>query len=314
MSFTDKLRLAQTRANSWLCIGLDTDLDKIPPARRGPSTSFGSAQDRRSGRDAAAMVAFNRAIIDATRDLVCAYKPNLAFYLARGSAGIDALAQTVAAIPREIPIILDAKFGDIESSARGYARFAFDVLGVDAVTVNPYLGADALAPFLEYAEHAIFLLAHTSNPSAGDFQDALVTTAAPAALPEPLFVRVTRFAKDLTGLAEVGLVVGGTFPEQLRDARAANPSAIFLVPGIGAQGGSLAEAVEFGRNDAGVGPIINASRSILYASNGDNYAEAARAAALKMRDEIRHGGLWKTKHNSSSRCTPSAQSNLASSN
>ncbi len=269
MSFSDKLAAAQTRADSWLCIGLDTDADKIPPRAGG-------------------VVAFNRAIIDATRDLVCAYKPNLAFYLARGSAGIDALAQTAAAIPRDIPILLDAKFGDIDSSARGYARFAFDVLGADAVTVNPYLGADALAPFLEYENRAIFLLAHTSNSTARDLQDARLTPDG-----EPLYVRVARYAKDLTGsmnrsgLGHVGLVVGATFPQQLRDARAANPNAVFLIPGIGAQGGSLAEAVAFGENDAGVGPLINASRSILYASSGADYAAAARAAAIKMREEIR---------------------------
>ncbi len=272
MSFSDKLAAAQTRADSWLCIGLDPDPDKLPPALRG----------RPDG-----VAAFNRAIIDATRDLVCAYKPNLAFYLARGSAGIDALAQTAAAIPRDIPILLDAKFGDIDSSARGYARFAFDVLGADAVTVNPYLGADALAPFLEYENRAIFLLAHTSNPSACDLQESLVASALPEELPEPLFVNVARFAARLRGNGQVGLVVGATFPEQLRDARAANPNAVFLIPGIGAQGGSLAEAVEFGKNDAGIGPLINASRSILYASSGDDYATAARAAAIKMCGEIR---------------------------
>lgn len=278
MSFSDKLSAAQTRADSWLCVGLDTAADQIPPALRGR-------------RDA--VVAFNRAIIEATRDVACAYKPNLAFYLARGAAGIDDLAQTVAAIPRDVPIILDAKFGDIESSARGYARFAFETLGADAVTVNPYLGADALAPFLEDAHRAIFLLAHTSNPSASDFQDALVATDASEPMTEALFVRVARYAKDLTGfrnlsgLGRVGLVVGATFPDQLREVRQANSGAVFLVPGIGAQGGSLAEAVEFGKNAAGIGPLINASRSILYASSSDDFADAARAAAIKMRDEIR---------------------------
>ena len=269
MIFAKKLRAAQTRADSWLCVGLDTDADKIPPRAGG-------------------VVAFNRAIIDATRDLVCAYKPNLAFYLARGSAGIDELAQTVAAIPRDIPILLDAKFGDIESSARSYARFAFETLGVDAVTVSPYLGADALTPFLEYENRAVFLLAHTSNPTARDLQEARV-----APDDEPLYIRVARYARDLTGssnpsgLGHVGLVVGATFPQQLQAVRAANPAAVFLVPGIGAQGGNMAEAVEFGSTDAGIGPVINASRSIIYASSGDGFTAAARAAALKMRDNIR---------------------------
>lgn len=259
MSFTEKLSAAQSRNHSWLCVGLDTDPVKIPASQ--------------------SVVAFNRAIIDATKDLVCTYKPNLAFYLTRGAQGIDELAQTIASIPRNIPIVLDAKFGDIESSARGYARFAFETLGVDAVTVNPYLGADALAPFLEYNDRAIFLLAHTSNPSSRDFQDALLESA-------PLYTRVAQFAATSQHKSQIGLVVGATFPEQLRIVREANPGAIFLIPGIGAQGGSVADAVAFGKNDAGVGPLINASRSILYASNRDDYANAARAAAIQTRDEI----------------------------
>ncbi len=262
MSFADKLAAAQTHANSWVCVGLDTDLERIPAALRGRTD---------------ATLAFNRTIIEATQDIVCAYKPNLAFYLANGSAGIDALAQTVAAIPRDIPVVLDAKFGDIDSSARGYARFAFGVVGADAVTTSPYLGADALNPFLEYTDHAIFLLAHTSNPGAGDLQELNVEA-------EPLYERVARWAAGLPG--EVGLVVGATFPEQLHAVRQANPAATFLIPGVGTQGGSLAEAVQFGVTVQETGPLINASRTILYASAGDDFAAAARAAAVKLRDEI----------------------------
>ncbi len=265
MSFADKLTAAQAHANSWVCLGLDTDVEKIPAALRGGVSR------------AEAVLAFNRAIVEATHDIVCAYKPNLAFYLANGTAGIDALVQTVAAIPRDVPVVLDAKFGDIDSSARGYAHFAFGVVGVDAVTTSPYLGADALNPFLEYADHAIFLLAHTSNPGAGDLQELNVGT-------EPLYQRVARWAAGLPG--EVGLVVGATFPEQLHAVRLANPAATFLIPGIGAQGGSLAEAVQFGVTVQGGGPLINASRTILYASSGADFAAAARAAALKLRNEI----------------------------
>lgn len=271
MTFGDKLRAVQERAHSWVCVGLDADPAKFPGRWRG---------------DPQAIAEFNRAIVQATQNVVCAYKPNLAFYLAHGSSGIEALAATVASIPRDIPIILDAKFGDIESSAKGYARFAFEELGVDAVTVNPYLGQDALTPFLGYAGKALFVLAHTSNPSAGEFQEALVGTATPEELPEPMYVRVAAFAGRLAGNAQVGLVVGATFPDQLQDVRRADPEAIFLIPGVGAQGGSLREAVAFGPNKAGIGPLINASRSILYASSGDDFAEAARAAALKMNDEI----------------------------
>jgi orotidine-5'-phosphate decarboxylase len=259
MTFVEKLLAVQQRHHSWLCIGLDTDPAKLP-----------SSLD---------VVSFNRAIIEATHDVVCAYKPNLAFYLMRGGRGIDELEQTIAAIPREIPIVLDAKFGDIESSARGYARFAFETLGVDAVTVNPYLGVDALTPFLEYNDRAIFLLTHTSNPSSRDLQDELLGAA-------PLYVRVAQYAAALPRASQIGLVVGATFPAQLRLVRQANPSAIFLIPGIGAQGGSMADAVAFGKNDAGIGPLINVSRSILYASRQDDFATAARAVAVQMRDEI----------------------------
>lgn len=264
MSFTEKLFAAQSRNNSWLCVGLDTDPGKIPALLRNQPD---------------AVVAFNRAIIDATKDVVCAYKPNLAFYLMRGSHGIAELTQTIAAIPRDFPIVLDAKFGDIESSARGYARFAFETLGIDAVTLNPYLGADALAPFLEYNSRAIFLLAHTSNPTSRDFQDALIAS-------EPLYVRVARYAAALQGNAHAGLVVGATFPDQLRIVRATNPGAVFLIPGIGAQGGRIDDVVAFGKNDAHIGALINASRSILYASSEQDFADAARAAAIRLQNEI----------------------------
>jgi orotidine-5'-phosphate decarboxylase len=274
--FTKKLGNAQQSADSWLCLGLDTDADMIPASLHG---------------QAKGVAEFNRALIEATRDLVCAYKPNLAFYLARGSAGIDDLVETVAAIPHEIPIILDAKFGDIDSSARGYAHFAFETLGVDAVTVNPYLGSDSIAPFLEHAGRAIFLLAHTSNRSASELQDTLIANDSLEPMPEALYVRVARSAARLKGKGEVGLVVGATFPEQLQEVRTANPTAVFLIPGIGTQGGSLAEAVRFGRTAAGIGPIINASRSILYASGGDDFDSAARASATSLRDEIRAAAL-----------------------
>lgn len=265
MTFIEKLDTLQKQNKSWVCVGLDTDPDKIPASLRAQPDG---------------VVEFNHAIIQATQDAVCAYKPNLAFYLMRGSRGIADLHATIAAIPRDIPIVLDAKFGDIDSTAKNYARFAYNVLGVDAITLNPYLGADALTPFLDSPDHAIFVLAHTSNPTAKAFQDQLIGN-------EPLYLHVAKYAKTLPGI--VGLVVGATFPEQLRDARAANPNAIFLIPGIGAQGGSIRDAVTYGKTAQGIGPLINASRSILYASSGDDFANAARAATLKMRDEINAG-------------------------
>ncbi len=271
MSFSEKLKAAQERANSWLCVGLDPDYARFPHGLSGhPKAVF----------------EFNRAIIEATRDLVCAYKPNLSFYLAQGSAGVDALAETIAVIPREIPIVLDGKFGDIDSSARGYARFAFEIMNVDAVTVNPYLGSDALAPFMEYADRAIFVLAHTSNPGSQELQDAMVATGTAEELPDPLYVQVIRLAGRLSGKAEVGAVAGATWPEQLSDVRAVNRKMILLIPGVGAQGGSIASAVEYGRTDDGIGPLINASRSILYASQHEDFDTAARKAALELREQI----------------------------
>lgn len=271
MTFVDKLRAAQARAHSWLCVGLDTDPARIPAVLR----------DRKD-----ATIEFNRAIIDATRDCVCAFKPNLAFYLAQGSEGLNVLIETIAAIPRDIPVILDAKFGDIESSASGYARFAFDLVGADAVTVNPYFGSEALTPFLGFEQRAIFVLCHTSNRAASELQEMLVASAEHDAPPEPLYVRVARSAGDLVGRAHVGLVVGATFPKELHDARLANPDAVFLVPGVGTQGGQLEGVVRAGVTRQGVGPVISASRAVLLASGGPDYAQAARAAAHKLRDEI----------------------------
>lgn len=264
MTFSDKAVACQTRNNSWLCVGLDTDPSRIPSVFR---------------HQADGVVAFNRAIIDATSDLVCAYKPNLAFYLADGAKGLDALAMTIAAIPRDTPVILDAKFGDIDSSAQGYAQYVFRTLGADAVTVNPYLGADTLAPFLDYDGKAVFVLAHTSNPGSSQFQDLYTGTS-------PLYIQVSRMANVLQGKAQVGLVAGATFADQVREMREVSPAALFLIPGVGTQGGSLEAAVRFGRNQSGVGPLINVSRSVLYASSGDGFAQAARQAAQKTRDEI----------------------------
>lgn len=264
MAFSDKLRAAQNRTNSWVCIGLDTDREKLPELLR-------EAPD--------AVVTFNQAIIEACADIACAFKPNLAFYLSHGSTGIEMLKRTVRAIPPDVPIVLDAKFGDIDSSARGYARFAFGELDVDAVTVSPYLGADALAPFLEFSNRAIFVLAHTSNPGATQLQDQVVGDA-------PLYLQVARLVRGLGGRAEAGLVVGATFSEQIEAVRRVNSDAILLIPGVGSQGGSLEATVRFGSTSSGVGPLINASRSIIYASPGRNYAQAAREAAIKLRDEI----------------------------
>jgi orotidine-5'-phosphate decarboxylase len=266
-SFIDQLRQAQEKNKSWLCIGLDPVLGRLPDVVRAAERP---------------MAAFCRAVVDATADLVCAYKPNLAFWLAEGVEGLKSLHYTLTSIPNDIPVILDAKFGDVGHTAKALARAAYDQLGADAVTTNPYLGLDALLPFLERADRGIFLLTRTSNPSAPDLQD-LRTEAG-----QTVFETVARLAEgwngDLPGTC--GLVVGATYPEELASVRQLAPGLPFLIPGIGAQGGSLEAAVASGPTREGIGPVINSSRGILYASSSADYAIAARSAAQGLRSRI----------------------------
>jgi orotidine-5'-phosphate decarboxylase len=261
--FFAKLRQAIQRNDSFLCVGLDPDPARLPE------------------RDVAA---FNRAIVEATADLVCVYKPNLAFYEAQGPRGMDVLQRTVEAIPKGIPVIADAKRGDIGSTAEAYARALFDVYGFDAATVNPYLGGDALAPFLERADRGVFVLCRTSNPGGGDLQDRLIAADGG---PRPLYEVVAELARDRWNAhGNVGLVVGATYPEELGRIRQLCPDMTFLLPGVGAQGADVAAAVRNALDEGGGGFIITSSRQILYASSGKDYAQAARLAAQGLRDEI----------------------------
>ncbi|MBN1811838.1 MAG: orotidine-5'-phosphate decarboxylase [Anaerolineae bacterium] len=266
MTFTNKLISAQQANNSWLCVGLDPVMERLPETVLNEASPF---------------LTFGRAIIEATADVASAYKPNLAFWLAEGPAGLDALRQLIAGVPQTIPIILDAKFNDIGNTAKAYARAAFETLGADAVTVNPYLGRDGVQPFLSDGEHGIFLLARTSNTTAPDLQDHLVKG-------HPLYEQVARLATqwdaELPGAC--GLVVGATYPEELARLRQIAPELPFLIPGIGSQGGNLEAAVTHGPTSVGTGPVINSSRGIIYASSGPDFAEAARAAAVELRDRI----------------------------
>ena len=266
MTFTNKLTLSQQTNHSWLCVGLDPVMERLPEA------VLASANP---------LLTFGRAIVEATADLVCAYKPNLAFWLAEGPAGLSALQKLIAGIPDHLPIILDGKFNDVGHTAAAYARVAFETLDVDACTVNPYLGLDGLRPFLERAERGIFLLVRTSNPSAPDLQDLPVHGSA---LYEEVARLAARWDAELPGTC--GLVVGATYPEELARLREIAPNLPFLIPGVGAQGGSLKPAVAHGSTVNGVGPVINSSRSIIYASPGPDFAQAARAAALALRDRI----------------------------
>lgn len=248
---------------SFLCIGLDPDPARIPA---------------HLGTGAEAVLAFNLAIIEATSDLAVAYKPNLAFYEALGALGHAVLAATLAAIPEHCLSIADGKRGDIGNTAERYAAAAFDELNADAITLAPYMGRDSVEPFLAYKDKWSILLAATSNPSALDFE----FHGSP-----PLYEQVLRTSQSWPGAERLMYVVGATRPELVERCRAIAPNHFFLVPGVGAQGGNLADICEAGWADqlAG-GLIVNVGRSVLYASSAEDFAESARAEALKIQEQM----------------------------
>jgi orotidine-5'-phosphate decarboxylase len=258
MNFTEKLLNASRKNQSWLCIGLDPDPELMPQI---------------------GILEFNKSIIHSTSDLVCAYKPNLAFYEALGTEGLAILEKTIRYVPSDIPVIGDAKRGDIGNTARAYARALFAVLGFDAATVNPYLGFDSLEPFINYQDKGVFILCRTSNRGAADFQNL-------AAGGTPLYEVVARKAKEWNVHGNIGLVVGATYPEELERVRSICPDMLLLIPGVGAQGGDLASAVGYGVDAHGEKAIINVSRQILYASKEKDFAQAARSVAEKIRQQI----------------------------
>lgn len=267
MTFREKLDAAWKGSNSLLCVGLDPELSQLPEG-------FGADDVAR----------FNIAIIEATSDLVCAYKPNVAFYEGLGpERGYAALRETLAAIPSHIITLADAKRGDVEHTARAYARALFDDLGFDSATVNAYLGRDSVEPWIERADHGAFVVTRTSNPGAPDLQDLPVQTEGGS---RPLFEIVAERARSWDAQRNVGLVAGATYPDEMRRLRELCPEMPFLVPGIGAQAGSLEQAVRAGLDARGGGLIVSASRGVTYASRGADFAEAARREALRLRDEI----------------------------
>ena len=232
------------------------------------------------------VAAFNQAIVEATADAICAYKPNLAFYEALGIPGLKALEQTVAAIRQSAPsaiIIGDAKRGDIGPSAEAYAKAMFQVWDFDAVTLNAWGGRDTVEPFLADAEKGVFIWCRGSNPGSSDLQD--LATESPAGR-IPLYQHLAKDSLTWNGNGNVGLVVGATFPEQLAQVRNICPEMPFLIPGVGAQGGDLDSAIRMGTDSNGRQAIINSSRGIIYASSGPDFAQAARQEALKLRDAI----------------------------
>ena len=266
-TFLERLRAAARKNESWLCIGLDPDAGLAP-------AGLASADAREW------VPRFLGAIVDATRDLVCCYKPNIAFFEALGLPGQIALRSVLKALPSEIPVLIDAKRGDTPQTMRAYARAIFDELGADAVTVSPYLGEDSLEPFFDYADRGVFVLCKTSNPGAGDIQDLVVEGS------EPLFLRVARRAIGWDKHGTLGLVVGATYPADVAAVRRMAPRVPILLPGVGAQAGDLDRSVQAGIDADAGGILVNASRTILYASSDAHWQTAARAEAQRLRSAI----------------------------
>jgi orotidine-5'-phosphate decarboxylase len=263
VNFVHKLTAATRRNDSLLCIGLDPDVELIP-------TKLG-------------VLEFNREIIAATRDLVCAYKLNLAFYEALEAEGYEVMKATLESIPDDIPVIADAKRGDIGNTSKVYAKALFDSLGFDAATVNPYMGYDSLEPFISYWDKGIFIVCRTSNPGSADFQ---TISSQVDGQTYSLFELVAIRAAEWNKYGNIGLVVGATYPEEIRDIRVNYPSMPLLIPGIGPQGGDLGSAVCFGMDAHGERAIITSSRQVLYASSNDDYAQAARRVATNLRQQL----------------------------
>lgn len=269
----------------FLCVGLDSDYELIPEKIKRRCFVTG-----RADQIGAAIFDFNREIINKTWDLVCAFKPNIAFYEAWGPEGIDALIRTIKWIKlktSDVPIILDAKRADIGNTNNGYVRMAFEILGVDAITVSPYLGSETMKPFLERKDKGIFVLCRTSNPGAGEFQSWDITGDVVPGGYMPLYKYVAyQVAREWNKSGNCGLVVGATAPAELSEVREVVGDMPILIPGIGAQGGDLEATVKAGKDSRGKGIIINASRSIIFASREADFAEAAMESAKLLHDEI----------------------------
>ena len=267
MTFLDMLHTASTQNSSMLCVGLDPEPTRFPADMQG---------DTRKIYD------FCAAIVDATADLVCAFKPQIAYFAAHGAEDqLERLMQHMRCNAPNVPVILDAKRGDIGSTAQQYAREAFERYGADAVTLSPFMGFDSVEPYLDYPGKGAFLLCRTSNPGGDDLQNQRLASVEGQPL---LYEHIARLAQGPWNRnGQLGLVVGATYPAEIERVRALAPTVPLLIPGVGAQGGDAVATVKAGwRPD---GPIIvNSSRAILYASNGSDFAEAARREAMKTRD------------------------------
>lgn len=277
----------QWSRDHFVCVGLDSELKKIPQSAHRSENERGNSVSN-------TIVAFNIGIIEATKDLVCAYKPNVAFYEAQGAAGLNALHRTIENIhilAPKVPVILDAKRADIGNTNAGYVTWAFDFLQADAITIHPYLGAEALEPFLERKDKGIFVLCRTSNPGAGEFQDLQVQMGPILVGNEPMFrpiyqIVAARVARHWNKNENCALVVGATYPHELYDVRSLVGDIPILIPGIGAQGGDLEATVKAGKDSRDKGMIINSSRGIIFASSGEDYPDAARRETAKLNRAI----------------------------
>lgn len=271
-AFMDALRARWRDAGTLVCVGLDPEPAKFPA---------------RLSNDDDAVFAFCRDIADATAEFACAFKPQVAHFAALGAErALERLVAHLQATHPAVPVVLDAKRGDIGSTAQYYAAEAFDRYRADAVTANPYLGRDSVQPFLDRADRGVVILCRTSNPGATDLQDLPVAPAGggPA---RPLYQHVAEtVARDWNGHGNCALVVGATWPAQLREVRAIVGDMPILVPGVGAQGGDVEAVVSNAKTTAGDGLMVSSSRAILYASRGDDYADAAARAARELRDAI----------------------------
>ncbi len=271
MNFLDKLLAISRQHDSLLCVGLDPEPGRLPLSLRNMPV-------------VRAVTYFCQAIIEATAPYVSAFKPNLAFFEVLGPEGMYVFQNVLKAVPERIPIIVDAKRGDLGNTARNYAAAIFDVYGCDAITVNPYLGYDSIQPFLAYREKTVFFLCRTSNPSACDFQDLLVSKEDD--LKRPLYEVIAQRVQLWNENGNCGLVVGATYPQELNTIRSICPDMPILIPGVGAQGGDLDASVIAGGDKWGEKAIISVSRAILYASSDDDFAVSAAKEARKLRHSI----------------------------
>jgi orotidine 5'-phosphate decarboxylase subfamily 2 len=266
MKFNEKLQRIVKKNNSILCVGLDIDENKMP------KFLFKKIKDP--------FFEFNKLIIDATHNLVCAYKLNMAFYEVLGKKGFELIEKTVKYIPKDVVVILDGKRNDISNTAGKYAKSLFKILNADAITVNPYLGIDGIKPFLDYKDKCSFILCRTSNLSAGDFQDIKSNNV-------PLYQNVAKKIKEWNSFGNCGAVVGATYPDELKMIRNILGEDIpILIPGVGKQGGDIEKTVIHGTNSKSEMAIINSSRGIIFAGKDENFAEESKKAVIHNNDII----------------------------